>query len=230
MGRSCRICVATYYNDDFAPIGTICAKTLRRYTDKHGFDLHVETEITSSRPPAWNKILLMQRLLNRDYDYILWVDADALFIRFAPDIRAEIVEGKDLFLVSHEIRQAIQPGAWLCLETPNTGVMLLRNSNWTRSFLDKIWQQTHLINHQFWENAAVHELLGYHFLVNPSKRNAPVESMLSHIAWLDLAWNSVPGACESAQPVIHHYAGYGDRIGPMRRDFALAERAWADGI
>ena len=224
-----RLCVATYFDDGFAPVGDICAATLKCYAARHGFDLTIDRTLRSDRPPAWNKILLIQRLFDQGYDFVLWVDADALFLRFAPDIRGEIAVGKDLFMVKHEMRRQLQPGAWLALDVPNTGVMLLQNSEWTRWFLQAVWERTDYIDHQFWENAAVHDLMGYRFLLDPAKRNEPDANVLSHVAWLDVAWNSIPGKCASPRPIIHHYAGVSDRLAPMREDLARAERAMRDG-
>lgn len=160
---------------------------------------------------------------------MLWVDADALFMRFSPDIRTEIIDGKDLLLVNHEVRRPLQPGATLCLDVPNTGVMLLRNTDWTRSFLDAVWEKTDLIDHRFWENAAVHALMGYHFLVDSAERNDPDGDVMAKIGFLDRAWNSVPGTCESADPIIRHYAGQDNRLARMQDDLKVSEQAWKRG-
>lgn len=225
-----RLCVTTFFDDAFAEMGEISATTLGWYASRYGFDIHIERNLKCDRPAAWTKVILLQSLLDQDYDFILWVDADALFVRFTHDIRNEIVNGKDLFLVCHKIRKPIQPGAWLGLDVPNTGVMLLRNGDWSRWFLNALWDRVEYVNHQFWENAAALEVMGYHFVVDGSKRNDPVKSVLDHIGWLDPAWNSVPGIYESRIPIIHHYAGCSQRLEPMRRDFALAERARNDTV
>jgi hypothetical protein len=224
-----RLCVATYFDKGFGLIGEICAVTLKGYAALHGFELTIDRTLQSDRPPAWNKILLIQRLLREGYDFVLWVDADALFLRFEPDIRAEIVSGKDLFMVKHEIRSQIQPGAWLTLDVPNTGVMLLRNSDWTHRFLQDVWDRSDFIHHRFWENAAVLDLMGYRALIGSAKRNEPDANVLAHISWLDVAWNSIPGRCASPQPIIHHYADVIDRLPYMRADLARAERALREG-
>ena len=44
---------------------------------------------------------------------------------------------------------------------PNTGVMLMRGSDLVRALLDEIWAATRLIDHPWWENAALLAAFGY---------------------------------------------------------------------
>jgi hypothetical protein len=54
-----RLCVTTYFDDGFAPVGEICAATLKGYAARHGFEITIDRTLQSDRPPAWNKILLL---------------------------------------------------------------------------------------------------------------------------------------------------------------------------
>lgn len=148
-----RICITTYFDRRFAAVGSLCLTSLEHYADRHGYRVLLHNDATSGRPPAWNKILVLKRVLDDEScDFVLWVDADAVFARYDVDIAREIQVGRDLYLVKHDFGGR---------EKPNTGLMLLRNSSWARSFLGRTWDMTEYIYHPWWENAAVMDLLGY---------------------------------------------------------------------
>ena len=173
------------------------APTLRAYADRWGWEVEIATELLSDRPPAWSKIKLVRRLLD-EYDYVFWVDADALFVNIERDVLAEIDESADVWLVHHwqyHDEQAL---------VANAGVMVLRSTQFARDLLDAIWEMEEYIDHDWWENAALLDLLGYS-LENPF----PVvrQTKWQHgVGRLDLAWNSVPEYCASPTPVINHLA------------------------
>ena len=64
----------------------------------------------------------------------------------------EIENGKDFYLVKHYIKER-----WV----PNSGSFLIRNSDWGKKFLDDVWNKKEYIYHNYWENAAIIDLLGY---------------------------------------------------------------------
>jgi nucleotide-diphospho-sugar transferase len=126
--------------------------TFARYSRTHGYALHVEwNDIGQGRPAAWGKIRLVQSLL-QSFDEVLWIDADAAVVRFDADISREVPSGVDLALArDHHAR----------MDLPNTGVMLWRRTSDSLRLLDAAWEQTHLIDHPYWEQAALLELMGY---------------------------------------------------------------------
>ena len=82
--------------------------------------------------------------------------------------------------------------------------MLIRSTPFARDLLAAMWEMEEYIDHGFWENAALVDLLGYSLdhpypIVRPSKWQR-------RVGRLDLAWSSVPGYCESPTPMINHLA------------------------
>ena len=68
--------------------------TFRRFGERHGYDVVVGgEEAIADRAPAWSKIVLLRRLLE-SYDYVLWIDADAIILD-------DSVDPADLFGVEH---------------------------------------------------------------------------------------------------------------------------------
>ena len=104
-----------------------------RYAQKHGYQLFDHSSyLDISRPPAWSKIPAMQALLTPDSqcDWVLWTDADTVIMNsdiritdFLPDPSL----GLDLVVASDE------GGGY------NSGVLLFRNTDWSRWFLQTWW-------------------------------------------------------------------------------------------
>lgn len=209
-----RICVTTYYDDAFSSIGTICRQSIHAYAQMHRLDARMLNTITSDRPAPWHKILVIKQLFAEKYDYVVWVDSDALFVDYRKNIADELEEGKELYLVKHLIESR---------EVPNTGVLVMRNSEWSNTFLDMVWAKEEYVHHQWWENAAVIDILGYHSLLNKDRPNTLNHDAIKRIKWLDLDWNSLPGICESDRAVIKHYASRSleYRLAGMSNDFIM---------
>jgi hypothetical protein len=211
------LCVATSYTPNFAPLGDICAATLRHYAKTFGCDAYIDPSpaIPENRPSPWHRVKLIPELFDKGYDYVLWVDADALFVRFDVDVRDEMPEGIDLCMVRHDVPWC--PTALV----PNTGVMLLRNCDWSRWLLRTLWAKTEYVNHYWWENAAMIDLLGYKSLLGFPGAGRPNDDVLSHIRWLDEAWNFVPRVSKSPRQIIKHYGGlpFAERVRGMAEAF-----------
>lgn len=199
--RARQICICSSYDEGFSAIGNLTAQTLRAYASRFGFSVEIEPNIKMERHPAWHRVQFIPELLNRGYEYVLWLDADALIVRYDFDIRRVINGKSDLYLVQHD-----NPNHRPTL-VPNTGVMLVRNSKWSVDLFHKLWNMTEYLDHCWWENGALIKLLGYTQLLDGSE-NQFNHDLLSHITFLPEIWNSVPCICSAPDPFIVHYAGY----------------------
>jgi hypothetical protein len=220
-----RVCLTTAFDAGYAAMGAVCEESLAAYAAAQGLELKVVRGVVPDRPPAWTKIRVIADLFMDGCDFVLWVDTDAVIVRHDIDIRGEIEDGKDLYLAAHKLDVFPMPGMMVRLDVPNTGVMLLRNCDWTRAFLEDVWSRTDYLRHRWWENAAVIEILGYHRLLDRVKINEPDPAVMAHVKWLDWNWNSMPGACEGERPIIRHHtraASYDERVAGMRRDLEAA--------
>jgi hypothetical protein len=170
------------------------------YGHRWGWDLILSAEdLAEGRPPAWGKIRLIRELLEI-YDWVLWLDADAIFVDPYADVMGVVRPDKDLYLVEHRWGSPVQ-------HVPNTGVMLIRSSAWSRMLFDRIWDEESLVSHPWWDNAALLEILGYDLA--PARLKRP-GSDIAMVEFLDISWNSIP-LDPSPVPKINHYAGVGDR-------------------
>jgi galactosyl transferase GMA12/MNN10 family len=178
----------------------ISSITFEAYAALHGYDLRLATELLDpERPPAWSKIALVRHLLER-YDEVLWVDADAIFLDISEDIAGLVHSDKDLYLVEHVYEE---DESW---RSANTGVFLVRSTRWARRFFDRVWASEQYIDHPWWENAAVLDLLGYELPpdLTPPRKVRQTE-FDAHVELIDLEWNSTEGASLAPRPRIRHH-------------------------
>ena len=126
-----------YINDWYRDITKYGKLSLENYCTKFGYDFYFETENTENsvydgqREFPWYKIKLISKLLaTGQYDYIVWNDADSVVVRdkytFEDIIRTHM-EDKDLLVAKD----------WN--STLNTGTMFIKNTEWSRNLMDRIW-------------------------------------------------------------------------------------------
>jgi hypothetical protein len=217
------MCVATSYTQNFSQLGDLSAKTLRFYAKRHSCAVRIVSDLGNmERPAAWHRVQWIPELFDEGFDFVFWLDADALFLRFDRDIRELIQHGKDLYMVRHAYDSKV---------VPNTGVMLARNCRWSREFFRSMWNCNQYIHHRWWENAAAMKLLGYH---RPLEEGEDIhnQEMLKHVSFIGTEWNALPRICTVPNPIVHHYAGESleVRLEGMTRDFGCAaknmKRSW----
>lgn len=174
----------------------ISTRSMHRYAERHGYGLRVcRSVLDESRPAPWSKVVLLRELA-AEHEIVVWLDADLVVVDTEPDIAEELREGRFLYMVEHET------GAGLM---PNSGVMLLRGGEQTVAFLDEVYAQEDLVNHRWWENAAICRLLGY--TLDPVGPGTPTELCTQHTRFIDPRWNSIPDS-PARRPHIRHYPGY----------------------
>jgi hypothetical protein len=212
------VLLLTAYDQSFADLASLTLPRMRAYAERNKCEFRAITEIDSSRPGGWLKIPPIRQALSEGFDFILWIDADALLIRNDVDIRDEVRPNHDLSL------------SWLGPETTdwqappdvvghfNTGVMLIRNTPWAHDFFARVWASTPM-DHSWWEQATILHLLGYNNLIGKGIED-PTNVDRQRVHKLDPAWNSVPGIAMAADPIVHHYAGVdmSKRFDLMRTD------------
>jgi hypothetical protein len=189
----------------------LAARSFRPYAARHGYALELRTDVLdSSRPAPWSKVVLLRELATR-YDALLWLDADLVIVDRSVDICSELEDERFLYLVEHATREG---------RMPNSGVMLLRGGAQTLEFLDQVYAQEDLIEHRWWENAAICRLLGYE--LDPVGPGTPTELLSEHTKLISPRWNSIPDA-PAENPRIRHYPGYSLKVRAafMLRDLLL---------
>ncbi|WP_374934647.1 hypothetical protein [Neobacillus driksii] len=179
----------------------IMGQTLSHYAHLHQMDHFllelIDQRLDDSRPPAWDKIIFLNHML-QFYDTVIWVDCDAIICNPEPDIRDSLIGEYPMYLVYQE---------WGNI--PNTGVWVLKRKRKTKKILNKIWENTKFLNHVWWEQSALMDLMGYTFKTdNPQPHDVKFNptKYCKYIGPLDRKWNSC--CCKiTDETIIKHYCG-----------------------
>ena len=133
--------------DEFARLAALVNPAKRRYCDRFGYDFIAFDEVLdSARHPSWSKIIAIQRVLPH-YDWVFWCDTDAVLWNAEAGLRQFAASASEdaVFQANHE--------------GVNAGLFFIRNSSWSLQFLTDVYRQEHLVDHPWWEQAAIIELL-----------------------------------------------------------------------
>jgi hypothetical protein len=203
------VCVLTAYDDRFAGIGAISVPSMRRLADAHGYALRVVERNDCTRRGGWLKIEPIVAALSGAFDFVLWLDADTYVVRTSIDIRNVTHPDIDLHMVWHAPQHGDRSHF-------NTGVMLIRASDWSRAFFERVWEFGPLA-HKWNDQATIHHLLGLDGVLQIGADRADVINR-SPVASLSVSWNAIPGVCAVDDPIVWHCAGMemGARLDLMR--------------
>ena len=208
--------IVTSHDDNYKDIGNITTKSMHKYADKFNLKFELLDMPDSGRVQTWNKILqIKNEILKRENDYIMWVDADAFFPNDAENILSVIDNKYEIYLSSHYcsvFKGSNYKNTILTTNRINCGVMIFKVSNFCLEFLEKVWSKKEYINHFWYEQAAIMDLVGLKADItgnlNDNKGN---DFYLNKIKFLSKEWNSIPSfgaiSSESIRPSIIHLAG-----------------------
>ena len=145
--------LATHGSGPSARLLALALPGFRDYASLHGYDVVIGSGDAQGRSASWGKVPLFQRLLTR-YDFVLWIDADALILDASLDLEPIVpADAFQAFVVAE-----LAPGRGIA---PSMGVWALRAGTRTQRFLTEVWHQDDLVSHRLWEQAAVMRLLGW---------------------------------------------------------------------
>ena len=127
-----KIAVLMWYDHHVKDYGDNCYKINKVYCDKHGYDLIKSSKRfykprwttdrgeLPARNPHWERFPLILEHIN-NYDYVIWMDADAFFYNISPPIEKLINKHKKDILFSADDNNLNPPPV-------NSGVLILKNT------------------------------------------------------------------------------------------------------
>lgn len=188
---------------EFAEIAAHTLPVLRDYATVHGVSFGC-ANLAGDRPASWMKVLALREQLER-FDRIAWIDADVVVLDHSKNIFDELGDGWH-GLVRHHTPSGV---------VPNCGVWIV--TKWMTWALNEVWNARWHINHPWWEQAAVLELMGYAVLPGPFSQLAAPTELYSHTTWLGPEWNHHPADTNRvASPRFLHVTQYPDRLATVR--------------
>lgn len=142
-----KIAIIGLYDANYKKIGIYSDLNKKEYAKRHGYDLFLYHDtLDPKRHPAWSKILAIQRHL-ASYNWIFWLDADALIMNHKIKLESLVDQNYDLIIASDH--------KFPC----NSGSFLIKNSPWSHDFLKLVYSKDQFNKpHCCWEQDAINYL------------------------------------------------------------------------
>lgn len=197
--------LVTMGREEYAELLTLSRPRFQAYAERHGYEYIELVDLSPVRPASWLKVLPIAEMLEGEYDEVLWLGCDVLILNDTDDISEEVAADKWQGMVAHHTDEG---------EIPNADVWLMRKP--MAAYLRQMWDSEKHINHAWWEQRAVMDLMGYG--TQPCACEKPTE-LYEHTEFLPLDWNSHESADRSDSPIFMH-ATHGNlewRLDVMRK-------------
>jgi hypothetical protein len=138
-------------NEPYMSMSDMTFPFIENYCVKRGFDCERYDLTESEREPVFMKIPLILGDLKK-YDYVVWVDSDAIIINTEFDVRDLVSSGRDLY-ISKDFYGV------------NAGVMVWRKCGFSENMLNRIWNSYNQYRNHVWkEKKALIDLLDSNYL------------------------------------------------------------------
>jgi hypothetical protein len=128
-------------------LGQLAIENRRQYCQRHGYRFIWKVPIATDRPACWAKIPAILHAFDT-YPWVLWADSDTLVFDHSQSIEDLFDADYDLIVQSHEhyFRLIGMPTARGLERMPiNTGVFLIRASEWSRHFLQSAYNRAEYV-------------------------------------------------------------------------------------
>ena len=143
------LCIITGYTPDskWQEVATITVPTMQEYADSWGYDFKAYTEgFDKSRHPAWSKVLFVKETLP-NYEWILWIDADAAITNQTVDVDKFLMSDADI-LVTKDVDTCVL----------NSGIFFIRRCDFSFWLLDEMWSKNEWADKPMYEQSALVEV------------------------------------------------------------------------
>ena len=153
-----RVCLLMFYDDNISDYGDINYKINKLYCEKYNLDLILSKEKTyKDRHSAYERLPLILKHIE-NYDYVIWIDADAFFYIDSKNIidiiKNNLDNNKDKnFIFSNDITNT----------NINTGFFIVKNTKYSIDFINKWAYDEDLYNDNpyklWWDQGILNNML-----------------------------------------------------------------------
>jgi len=166
-----KICILTSYTDKIrwgnygkCDYGDLSSTNHLEYANKHGYS-YIKQIVSDSDysdwHPTWIKIDILIKTLPL-FDYVVWIDADAIFVNDEIKIEEFITDEVDLVIPKLEMDKTTG-NVWT---NTTTGFIIWKNSEWSLNMLKNLWENPNRFRFDFFhEQSRLDELLSDLYLL-----------------------------------------------------------------
>ena len=190
-----KICVCMWYDDNIKEYADLAKDINKKYCDLHNYTLLIgRKKYFDDRHVAWEKIYFVYINL-KDYDYVIWIDADAFFN----------IDNKNNNMLEDIIKKKIKKDIIFSEDIPfngiiNSGIFIVKNTDYSHKFLETIINTNEeTCKMYFFKNNWEQECIRYYY--NIDINNLKYHSIIIKYGILQ-NFNS-----ESEKSLIIHFAG-----------------------
>lgn len=123
-----KIAIVTLFDKNYEKVAEISIPNKIKYAKKHGYDfLYYNKSIDLSRPPQWSKVKAIEYTLH-DYDWVWWIDIDALIMEFDVKLESIIDENYDIIFTANKFSYL------------SNGSSFFKNTEITKKFLKDCYE------------------------------------------------------------------------------------------
>jgi hypothetical protein len=120
------------YSDKTADTSDVTLANFALYANYHGYDLHtVSDSLDPTRPLAWSKFPGMLALFDQGYDWVIYLDIDAIFTNLTRPLEDVVSAARSAKGCNENSGFFVSTKNW----TTNSGVMVAQNTPVVRALL-----------------------------------------------------------------------------------------------
>jgi hypothetical protein len=196
-----KIILTGYSGNLYKKMSQMTFPRIESYAKRYNADCKLIKFKNGNRPISWQKIPIIKKYLKK-YDIVLWIDIDVVIIYEEENIFDNVENNKIQCIVNHHILDYL---------VPNAGVWILTKK--MLPYLEIMWDNDKFLNHGWWEQAALMELMGFVVSDDESPRLYCKTDLFNKTKWLDQKWNHHPDDSQKTEyPNFIHVTMYEDRL------------------
>lgn len=137
-----KIAIVTWYNDKVKQYADINYSINKKYCELYGYDIIKSNVIQTKFSATWERFpLLIDNMF--EYDYVMWIDSDAIFLKNSPPITNIINKYPDkLFIFSSDVDS-------LCDNDINAGVIIVKSCPYSAKILKEMYTNSTLMSYGY---------------------------------------------------------------------------------
>ncbi len=98
-----KICIVTLFDKNYDELAKLSLPNKLDYAKLHGYDvIYFDKIIDLTRPPQWSKVKAIEYALQQGYDWVWWIDIDALIMEFDIKLESLIDENYDIIFTENK--------------------------------------------------------------------------------------------------------------------------------